>query len=458
MKSVAIILAGGQGTRSNFDKPKQIMSLAGKPIIEHTLETFVNSGRFDFIVVVCSGITKEVVLSLKVKNKWRAVHFADAGSERWQSTLNGTIKAQNLMNSNDAKVLIHDAVRPMLSDRIINECIECLESYDCIDVAIPATDTIVEFDKQNNSIKNIPVRDNLFYGQTPQGFRLVQLRYFLETAISQNLQASDDCGLALQVNPSLKIGLVKGDVENIKLTYQSDLHYLDKLIQLKKTGIKNLTEDYELAGKTIIVIGGTKGIGAAISAELLEAGAYPICLGTSNGFEISNEKNVKDKFEQISRTSDMVFAVINCAAILDHQALDKMGSYEIGRSIDINLKGAFFCAKFSLPLLEKSSGCLINFTSSSYTRGRELYSVYSATKAGIVNMTQALSEEWAPKNVRVNAVCPQRTDTPMRRQAFGTEDPSSLLTAKEVAQQTLTLIQSNTSGQIIDIKKGMLGN
>ena len=107
--------------------------------------------------------------------KWSSIHFADAGAERWKSTLSGAIKAQNLTNSADAKVLIHDAVRPLVSKDILINCINKLDLYDAIDVAIPATDTIIEIDADDKIINQIPDRKN---GQTPQGFKLVQLRYF----------------------------------------------------------------------------------------------------------------------------------------------------------------------------------------------------------------------------------------------------------------------------------------
>lgn len=100
--------------------------------------------------------------------------------------------------------------------------------------------------------------------------------------------------------------------------------------------------------------------------------------------------------------------------------------------------------------LDKTEGMLINFTSSSYTRGRGNYALYSSSKAAIVNLTQALSDEW--DRVRVNCVNPERTKTPMRVENFGYEDPSTLLDAKTVAVKTLKLALSNYSGIILDVK------
>ena len=109
-------------------------------------------------------------------------------------------------------------------------------------------------------------------------------------------------------------------------------------------------------------------------------------------------------------------------------------------------------AKASLQYLEKTSGQLLNFTSSSYTRGRSGYSLYSSSKAAIVNLTQALAEEFMVRNgVRVNCINPQRTLTPMRVSNFGKEDPSTLLSSEEVAFVSINTLLSNFTGQIVDV-------
>ena len=96
---------------------------------------------------------------------------------------------------------------------------------------------------------------------------------------------------------------------------------------------------------------------------------------------------------------------------------------------------------------------LINFTSSSYTRGRANYSIYSSTKAAVVNLTQALADEWMPFDIKVNVINPERTATPMRTANFGNEDPATLLSSKEVAEFTLSAMSFDHTGQVYSIKK-----
>ena len=95
---------------------------------------------------------------------------------------------------------------------------------------------------------------------------------------------------------------------------------------------------------------------------------------------------------------------------------------------------------------------LLFYTSSSYTRGRAFYSLYSSTKAAVVNFVQAIAQEWEASGVKVNCINPERTKTPMRERNFGVEDASTLLTAETVAKESLKTLLSDFTGQVIDVK------
>jgi len=105
------------------------------------------------------------------------------------------------------------------------------------------------------------------------------------------------------------------------------------------------------------------------------------------------------------------------------------------------------------PHLRRTRGSMLNFTSSSYTRGRSGYSLYSSAKAAVVNLTQALADEWAPLGVRVNCVNPERTSTPMRTKAFGAEPEGSLLSSKAVALTSIDVLMSDLTGHVIDVRR-----
>jgi ribitol-5-phosphate 2-dehydrogenase (NADP+) / D-ribitol-5-phosphate cytidylyltransferase len=112
-----------------------------------------------------------------------------------------------------------------------------------------------------------------------------------------------------------------------------------------------------------------------------------------------------------------------------------------------------FIAQVFFPHLERTRGSLLLFTSSSYTRGRSGYSLYSSAKAAVVNLTQALADEWGETGVRVNCVNPERTGTPMRTKAFGDEPPDSLLESARVARASLDVLLSDGTGHVVDLRR-----
>jgi 2-C-methyl-D-erythritol 4-phosphate cytidylyltransferase len=124
----------------------------------------------------------------------------------------------------------------------------------------------------------------------------------------------------------------------------------------------------------------------------------------------------------------------------------------IEQMIRTNYDGMVNVAIESYPYLKESKGQLLLYTSSSYTRGRAFYSIYSSTKAAAVNFTQALAQEWEPAEIKVNVINPERTKTPMRVMNFGNEPDSTLLSSEEVAEVSLQTLLSDFTGQVIDIK------
>ena len=110
---------------------------------------------------------------------------------------------------------------------------------------------------------------------------------------------------------------------------------------------------------------------------------------------------------------------------------------DIKQDVFVNYIGSINVVKASIPYLQKTHGSILLFTSSSYTRGRALYSTYSSAKAGIVNLTQALAEELMSEKININVINPERTATPMRLKAFGKEPEGSLLNPEKVADISL---------------------
>ncbi len=450
--NIAVILSGGSGSRFGSDTPKQYINLAGKKIIEYTIATFEQNKNIDEICVVADGSYHSSIWELAKQNGFKKVKkVTPSGDERRDSSYNA-IRAYE--DRSDVNLIFHDAVRPFVSQKIINECVKSLERYSAVDVAIPTADTIIEVDESSKTIRNIPKRSTLQRGQTPQAFRLKTIKEAHELAkIDSNKPLfTDDCGLVKQYLPNEQIFIVDGEEKNIKITYPEDLLFAEKLLQFSSITLDENSPLKNLKDKVIVVFGGNSGIGKEIVDIASGHGAIALPLSRQNGIDISSTDSIKKALEEIFVKHGKIDSVINCAAILNKKPLSQMSFNEIDDEVDINLIGSIKIAKLSYGYLKQTCGSLVLFTSSSYTRGRAGYSVYSATKAAIVNLAQALASEWADDGVRVNVINPARTATPMRERNFGKEDSSTLLSTSSVAQNSLRAILSEFSGLVIDIK------
>jgi len=446
LKNIVVILSGGKGERFNNSTPKQFIKLAGKSIIEYTIDIFNRHKEIDEIIIVSKEDYIDKTWEIVKNNSFFKVNKVIVGGiDRFGSTYSALTVLQD--EKEDSKILFHDAVRPLLNEQTISSCLDELEKYEAIDTAIDATDTIIEINK-NGCIKNIPNRAIMKRGQTPQGFRLKTIRKAYEKAINLNQRTfTCDCGVVNKMLPKLEIKVVTASEKNIKVTYPIDLHIAEKYIQM---GIEYTLDDIELSGlkdKKVIIFGNSSGIGAKIEEIALAYGAKVYGVSRKGGVDIGKRENIK----QFLKNKQNIDIVINTASVLVKKPLEFLDFDTIDEIININYKGAINIAYLTKNILSKTNGMLINFASSSYTRGRANYALYSSSKAGIVNLTQALSDEW--DNVKVNCINPERTKTPMREKNFGYESPDTLLNADVVAIKTLKLALTNLSGIILDVKR-----
>jgi 2-C-methyl-D-erythritol 4-phosphate cytidylyltransferase len=139
--------------------------------------------------------------------------------------------------------------------------------------------------------------------------------------------------------------------------------------------------------------------------------------------------------------------------VLPRGLLSETSEETIWSTPEINYLGPVFIAQEFYPHLARTRGSMLLFTSSSYTRGRADYSLYSSAKAATVNLTQALADEWSASGVRINCVNPERTATPMRTKAYGDEQVGSLLESMTVARSSLDVLVSAQTGHIIDVRR-----
>ncbi|PFG31879.1 bifunctional cytidylyltransferase/SDR family oxidoreductase [Paramicrobacterium agarici] len=451
MRTVAVILAGGVGVRVGLGIPKQLIKIAGKAIVEHTLEAIENNSHIDEIIIMMNADSIHELDHLQKSGQFSKLTRILPGGETRNATTRLALAA---LPDEECKVLFHDAVRPFIDDRIIDDCVRALDSYDAVDTAIRSADTIIQVD-DDGCISDMPDRSVLRRGQTPQAFKISTIRRAYEIATEDpEFKATDDCGVIFKYLPDIKIYVVEGTGENMKVTEPIDIHIADKIFQLQSKSLSSESSEVpNLAGKTVVVFGGSYGIGKSIADVAAKAGARVFSYSrTATNTDVTSRKSVRAALRSSLEKAGRIDYVIVTAGILSISPLASAPKKEIKRTIRTNLTAPAVIAQEAFDFLKESEGSLTFFTSSSYTRGRAGYSLYSATKAGVVNLTQALAEEWADDRVRVNCVNPQRTHTPMRTQAFGDEPQGTLLSADVVAEVSARVMASPMTGQVISVR------
>lgn len=229
----AEILAGGKGTRmGNTEVPKQFLKLGDKPIVVHTIEKFLLNSEISKILVVVPeawiNTTKDLIKKyILQKDK---IEVVQGGTTRNETVVNGIKYIEKEYGLNDEDIIVtHDAVRPFVSYRIIEENIQYAKEYGATDTVIPAVDTIVVSDN-HNIISDIPVRDKMYQGQTPQSFNA---KLLLDTykKLSENEKNILTDAAKIMVLKGVGVKLVEGEYYNMKITTQYDLLLANSILK-----------------------------------------------------------------------------------------------------------------------------------------------------------------------------------------------------------------------------------
>ena len=251
MTHIAVILAGGTGSRVGSGLPKQLLPLAdGRSILEHAVEAFEQAECIDEIGIVMHPDYVACAEEMLLCNGWQKVAFIIAGGkERWESSVNAIREIERRIQDKEQRtkdneqrmvgailqptynhpitnILLHDAARPFVSARIIEDVCKALETHEAVTVAIPATDTMYSVAERGTDkmVQAIPPRASLMCAQTPQAFRLETIAAAYRRAQQDpHLQATDDCGIVHRYLPAVPIHIVPGDPANRKITYKEDL-------------------------------------------------------------------------------------------------------------------------------------------------------------------------------------------------------------------------------------------
>lgn len=220
--NIALILAGGTGTRLGADIPKQYIEINGRPIIAYGMDIFFGSEKVDAVWIVADAFWQEFIeKQVKIQqNKEKFRGFARPGENRQLSIYNGLQEMQSETKLDDL-VIIHDAARPCLTKKLLQECICAAEGHDGVLPVLPMKDTVYYSD-DGMHVDKLLKRSNVLAGQAPEAFRFGKYLEANRTLLPEQI---------LQINgstePAILAGMdivtIPGDERNCKVTTQEDL-------------------------------------------------------------------------------------------------------------------------------------------------------------------------------------------------------------------------------------------
>jgi 2-C-methyl-D-erythritol 4-phosphate cytidylyltransferase len=227
---VAVVLGGGTGTRFGAALPKQLLTLNGKTLVEHCIAAFSGVPGIDEILLVMPSDYHEEAKRL-VGDQVGAI--IGGGTTRSDSVRNALAYIGLRHDPAETGVLIHDAARPLITKRIIDDCISALNDHDAMGTAVPTSDTILVV--ENGVIAHVPPRETQYRAQTPQCFRLATImKAHALAAADPAFTPTDDCGVVLRYLPEVPVHVIPGSESNIKVTYPSDLAIAEALLRNPK--------------------------------------------------------------------------------------------------------------------------------------------------------------------------------------------------------------------------------
>jgi 2-C-methyl-D-erythritol 4-phosphate cytidylyltransferase len=220
LSNVAIILGAGNGTRMKSEKSKLLLEIAGKTVIERSVQSFLEISDIDEVIVTVREQDIETFSSILTDER---VSFVIGGATRQQSVRNAveTIEDADL-------ILIHDGARPLVSIEDVENTIREARDFDCVAVGVNVKDTIKVID-DNGFVVSTPERSKLFAVQTPQVFKFDIYKNALDKALADGKDFTDDCQLVEYVGGKVK--MVSGSYDNIKITTPDDIPFAENILR-----------------------------------------------------------------------------------------------------------------------------------------------------------------------------------------------------------------------------------
>jgi len=395
-----VILAGGVGRRFGSAIPKPFIKLNGKPVIQYSID--VIEPFVDEVIVVAAA-------------PYGRYKHAPAGNNRQESTLNGLLKCDN-----PRFVIVHDAVRPLITERNIKEVIDALENGAiCVSSAVPIVDGFIDH--------GVPqTKDSKMLAQTPEGFDYLTLL----TALEQAEYLYQDCPSLLYEEYGIYPTIVEGVHMNSKLTFSRDLENAEGVLRFTE---QKLLSRPNLRGKRILVLGGSGGIGS-ICIQLLRSMGANVDAPVRGQLDLSRQPRFL-----LEGYDGVIYAAGTFRPEREIMGVNTLSCYELLRAArDQNWKGN-----------------IVFLSSTAATFGRAGSTLYSASKAALNSIIESEHAGLAELDIFINAVAPAKVNTPMARAMHGQLPPGELLNPEFVADHVVRFLDTEKHGQIVYLRNGM---
>ncbi len=234
--NIAMIIAGGSGQRMGQDIPKQFLTVNDRPVIIYTLEAFERHPQIDAIAVVCIEGWEQVLWAYSKQFNISKLKYVIKGGRNGQESIRNGVFELEKHFSNDDLVIIHDAIRPMVSADIITDNIRVAQQYGNAVTVIPCAEAMLVTEDAIGSEESYP-RDSLKRTQTPQAFHIGEICELHRKAIEAGITNSV-ASCTLMVEMGRRVYFSSGSEKNIKLTTVEDLEIFKALLAARVSFLK----------------------------------------------------------------------------------------------------------------------------------------------------------------------------------------------------------------------------
>jgi 2-C-methyl-D-erythritol 4-phosphate cytidylyltransferase len=421
MKNVAVILAAGSGERFGTTIPKQFIKLNGIPMIIYPVEEFIKSGLFVKLIVVTNNLEYAYLFD----KYGPTVEVINGGELRSESVYKAL---QHAKRYNPDNIVFHEAVRPLIKKEDLAIYIDLLSKYDCVATSEPITDALYGGDR--GDFKLI---------QAPESFKFDKLYDEFDvtiptTAIYEQLK-----------EPNIYFNTLNHP--NYKVTYFYDLFMLEHLI---KFSAYRKQESNNLCDKHVLLLGSTGGIGGGVKGLLDK---YPELIVYT---PTRKELNLADYFiDYLTTKYQNVDTIINCAGSSYGDSDSLLSHYE--EIMNTNFRANVLLLNYAkaLRVIHNRPINIVLISSSSASRGRPGFGIYSASKSALHSLVESQASTLVESNIYLNCICPERVDTKMNAQIHGTAHKADILTIEEVSRVILNYVNTTEYGKIVYLRKGM---